>query len=122
RDYYFSTEKRFVETRDRYLDHVAKMFELAGSSKADAKAAADTVFAFEKRLAEARLDNVAMRDPQQTDHKVTVAELQKMTPHFDWNAYFQSTGIAPAPLNVDQPKFMAAVEHELSATPLGAWK
>jgi len=28
RDYYFSEEKRFVETRERYLDHVAKMFEL----------------------------------------------------------------------------------------------
>jgi putative endopeptidase len=122
RDYYLSTEKRFVETRERYVDHVARMFELAGSSKAEAKAAADTVFAFEKRLAEAQLDNVALRDPKQTDHKVSVADLQQMTPHFDWSAYFQSTGIGAAPLNVDQPKFMAAVEHELSATPLGAWK
>jgi endothelin-converting enzyme/putative endopeptidase len=38
------------------------------------------VFAFEKRLAEASLDNVALRDPKLQDHTTTFAELQKMAP------------------------------------------
>src|SRR6476469_7066479 len=65
RDYYLKPDKRFVEARAKYLEHVAKMFELAGTKPAEAKAAANTVFAFEKRLAQASLDNVALRDPHQ---------------------------------------------------------
>ena len=32
RDYYLKTEPRFVEARAKYLEHVAKMFELAGTA------------------------------------------------------------------------------------------
>lgn len=122
RDYYLKDEKRFVETREKYREHIAKMFELTGTSKADAKKAAETIFAMETRLAKAQLDNVALRDPAATDHKVTVAELQKMTPDFDWTRYFDRTGIPAIDLNVDQPRFMAAAETELKSTPLNAWK
>jgi putative endopeptidase len=122
RDYYFKDEPRFVEIREKYRQHIAKMLELAGSSKDEAKKASDTVFAFETRLAKAHLDNVALRDPAATDHKVTVAALQKMTPHFDWKRYFERTGIPPSDLNVDQPKFMAVADEELDKTPLAVWK
>ena len=43
---------------------------------------------FETALAKASLDNVARRDPEATDHKTTFAELQKMSPQFDWNGFF----------------------------------
>ena len=43
----------------------------------------------ETRLAEVSLDNVALRDPKATDHKMSFAELQKLTPAFDWNAYYR---------------------------------
>jgi putative endopeptidase len=122
RDYYLKTEPRFVDARAKYRTHVAKMFELAGYSKTAAKKASDAVFALEKRLAKAQLDNVALRDPNATDHKVSVAALQKMTPHFNWTRYLDREAIAPADLNVDQPKFMAAVDRELTATSLKAWK
>jgi len=122
RDYYFSSEKRFVETRNKYREHLAKMFTLAGYDKESARKASDTVFAFETRLAQAHLTNVELRDPNATDHKVTAAALQKMTPHFEWARYFERTGIPSADLNVDQPKFMAAVEKELADTPLASWR
>ncbi len=64
RDYYVKTEPRFQEAREKYKVHVAHMLELAGASRADSRKAADAVFAFEKQLAEASLDNVALRDPQ----------------------------------------------------------
>jgi endothelin-converting enzyme/putative endopeptidase len=38
RDYYLKTEPRFVEARAKYLEHVAKMFVLAGEAPAAAKA------------------------------------------------------------------------------------
>jgi len=122
RDYYLKPDPRFADAREKYLAHVAKMFELTGMSAADAKSAADTVFALEKRLATASLDKVALRTPASTDHKMSVADLQKLTPHFDWSRYLDRAHVAPADLNVDQLEFMRAVEKELTSTPLSAWQ
>jgi putative endopeptidase len=122
RDYYMSTQKRFVETRAKYLEHVATMFELAGESKESAQKAAQTVFALESRLATGHFTNVERRDPNLSDNIVTVAQLQKMTPSFDWTSYFRQTRIPSAKLNVMQPKFMATVDRELAETPVSAWR
>jgi endothelin-converting enzyme/putative endopeptidase len=122
RDYYMSTEKRFVETRAKYLEHVATMFELAGRSKEAAQKAAHTVFALESRLATAHLTNVERRDPKRADNIMSVAQLQKMTPHFDWTSYLRRTGLPADDLNVMQPAFMATVDRELAEAPVSAWR
>ena len=122
RDYYLKPEKRFAEARDKYHEHVQKMFELAGSKPAAAKADAETVFAFEKRLAEASLDNVELRDPTKQDHKTKFADLSKVAPSFDWAQYFDAGKMPHADLNVTQPKFLQQFEKELKSTPLAQWR
>jgi putative endopeptidase len=122
RDYYLKTEQRFVEGREKYHAHVAKMFELAGTKPEAAKANAETVFAFEKRLAEASLDNVALRDPTQQDHKTKFADLDKLAPDFGWAAYFDAGKMPHADLNVTQPKFFEAFDKELKTTPVAQWR
>ncbi|HEX6832618.1 MAG TPA: M13 family metallopeptidase [Rudaea sp.] len=122
RDYYLKPEARFVEARDRYNTHVAKMFELAGAKPAEAKADAASVFEFEKRLAQASLDNVALRDPKQQDHKTTFADLQKSAPDFNWAGYFDTAKLPRSDLNVTQPAYVQALEREFKATPVAQWK
>jgi putative endopeptidase len=122
RDYYLKPDARFVEARDKYQTHVTKMFELAGATPAAAKQDEATVFAFEKRLAEASLDNVALRDPHLQDHKTSFADLTKLTPDFDWAAYFTASKLPRIDLNVTQPKFMQEVDTELKSTPIAQWK
>ncbi len=122
RDYYFKAEPRFKEARAKYVVHVANMFKLAGYSEADAKKAADTVFQMETKLAEPQLDNVQLRDPKATDHKVSFAELKKMMPAFDWDGFYKGASLSSAALNVDQPKYMAEVDRQLKETPLATWK
>ncbi len=122
RDYYFKPEKRFVEARAKYQDHIAKVFTLLGSKPAEAKKAADVVFAFETRLAKASLDNVALRDPKNTDHPTKFDALAKEATHVDWKAYFDDLEIPHADLNVDQPAFVAALDKELASTPVAAWR
>lgn len=122
RDYYLKSEKRFVQARDKYREHVAKTFELAGADPAGAKRDAAIVFAFEKRLAEASLDNVALRDPHNEDHKTTFAGLAKQAPEFDWAAYFDAAKIPHDDLNVTQPKFLQRFATELKSTPVAQWK
>jgi putative endopeptidase len=122
RDYYLKPEPRFQEAREKYLAHVANMLKLIGYDEASAKAAAHVVFAFEKSLAENSLDNVALRDPTNTDHKTSFAELKKMSPAFDWERYFAAAGIPTTELNVSEPKFMQEVDRQLRETSLSDWK
>lgn len=122
RDYYIKTEPRFKEAREKYLAHVARIFTLAGYTDAQAKAAAETVFRMEKQLAEASLDNVALRDPQATDHKTSFAALQKLTPNFNWTAYYRQLELRPGDVNLTEPKFIEEFNRQLSATPIADWK
>jgi endothelin-converting enzyme/putative endopeptidase len=122
RDYYVKPEKRFADARAGYLVYVAKILTLAGATPEQAKAGAETVMRFETALAKPSLDNVALRDPHATDHPLSVAELQAMTPHFDWAAFYESAGVQQGKVNVDQPAFLAEVERQLVSTPIADWK
>ncbi len=123
RDYYLKTEARFKEAREKYVEHVIAMFKLAGWDQKSAAASSQTIMAMETKLAEASLDNVALRDPAATDHNTTFVQLQALEPHVDWTAYFQHKQIpADVDLNVDQPKFMQEFDRQWQQTPLADWK
>ena len=122
RDYYLKPEERFQKALEEYLVHVADMFQLSGYSKADAKKASDSVMQFETSLAKASLDNVALRDPQVLDHKMTFAEMKQLSPLFDWDEFFTAAKVSRAPLNVEQPKFMQEFNRQLADTSLEEWK
>ena len=123
RDYYLKPDDHFKETREKYVAHVATMLTLAGWDKKSASAASHTIMTMETKLAEASLDNVTLRDPSATDHNTTFAQLQAMTPTFDWAGYFAHAQIPQdTDMNVDQPKFMAEFERQLQQTPLADWK
>ena len=63
------------ETRAKYVEHVARMFELLGDAPAAAKTEAQTVMEIETALAKASLTRVELRDPYKLFHKMTRAEL-----------------------------------------------
>jgi putative endopeptidase len=122
RDYYVKSEPRFKEAREKYRVHVAHVIELGGASRAASRQAADAVFAMEKELAVASLDNVALRDPRATDHKSTFIELTNLAPDFDWPGYFAVAKLPRATVNVQQPAFMKAMDRLFLEAPLASWK
>jgi endothelin-converting enzyme/putative endopeptidase len=123
RDYYLKSEPRFKEAREKYVEHFTAMFKLAGWDQKTAAAGAQTVMTMETKLAEASLDNVAMRDPSNTDHNTTFAQLQAMAPHFDWAGYFKHRQLpSDVDMNVDEPKFMQEFDRQIQQTPLSDWK
>ena len=123
RDYYLKPDARFKEAREKYVEHVAKMFTLIGWDQQAAAAGAQTVMSMETKFAEASLDNVALRNPDATDHNSTFAQLQTLAPHFDWADYFRHNQLAQdVDLNVDQPKYMQEFDRQLQQTPLADWK
>ena len=123
RDYYLKTDAKSQEIRDKYLAHVQRMFELAGEPADQAKKDAGTVMAIETALAKGSLDRVSRRDPEKVYHKMTVQELEKLGPAFQWNEYFHDSG-APAfqDINVASPEFVKALNAEVQNRSLDDWK
>jgi len=123
RDYYIKDDAKSVETRQKYLAHVQKMFELAGDSPDVAAAEAKTVLSIETTLAQASMDRTQRRDPKTRDHKMTVAEIAANAPNFDLATYFGSNGSPKFnTLNVGNPDFFKQVNSQLDSVSLADWK
>jgi putative endopeptidase len=122
RDYYLGSEPRYVDARAQYRVHVVKVLNLAGIPERQADRAAADILALEKRLAESSLDSATAADPAATDHKMSFAQLRKLTPHIDWNGYFAEAKLPRIDVSVAEPKFMTQLDQELKSTPVETWK
>jgi putative endopeptidase len=123
RDYYLRDDEKFATTRRQYVEHITRMFELAGSDHAKAAADAERVLALELHLARASMPRVEMRKPENIYHITPVAELQSIAPQLDWTSFFNSIGLADLrSLNVAQPEFFKEANRLLEQAPLESWK
>jgi putative endopeptidase len=120
-------EDKHKEILEAYQVHVGKMFALAGWDKEKSEAAAKTVVELETTLASKHWDNVATRDADKTNNPTKFTELQKLTPTFDWNLWFEGAGIDPKVLAesiVMMPSFfegLASVYSESNLENLKTW-
>ncbi len=123
RDYYTKTDDESKKLRDEYVAHVTKMLTLLGEPPAKAADDAKAIMALETKLAEASMTRVERRNPDNTYHRKTLDEAAKLTPNFSWSGFLKDLD-APTvvAVNVGQPAYFEAVNRELSATPLPAWK
>jgi putative endopeptidase len=123
RDYYLVDTERFKTIRAKYVEHVTKMFVLAGESQAQAAKDAAAVMEVETAFAKASMSRTEMRDPVATYHIYSTADLAKLTPEFDWSIYFKSIGIGSFDsLNVGTPDFFKSMDGLLKSEPVDAWK
>ncbi|HYL92514.1 MAG TPA: M13 family metallopeptidase [Alphaproteobacteria bacterium] len=123
RDYYVKTDAKSVETREKYVEHVTKMFKLLGDDDAAAQKEAAAVMGIETKLAQAAFERVKMRDPKNRDHKMKVSELSTLAPNFHFDKFFAASG-APAftEVNVIPPDFFQQTNATIEATSLDDWK
>ncbi|HLI76451.1 MAG TPA: M13 family metallopeptidase [Acidobacteriaceae bacterium] len=123
RDYYLNPAPRFAKLRDGYVENMKATFALLGDTSDQAAAEADAVMKIETALAKGSMDRVEMRDPSKRYHILTVAEVQALTPDYNWKAYLTGIGMGSAPtLNVMSPDFEKTVEAEITGESLEAWK
>ena len=116
-------EDKSQEMRDKYVEHVAKMFELTGTEPDEAAKKAQGILALETQLAKNSLSRVERRDPDRTYNKRSRVELQTSTPNFNWDNYFAAAG-APdfETLNVGMPDFIANLDKIILNTDLNTIK
>ena len=123
RDFYIDNAEKSQEIRKKYLEHLRKMFALAGESDKQAQADAATVMEMETAMARSAMENVKRRDPKNLNNKMTMQQLQALTPSFDWKRYFGLVD-APAPERyiVTSPEFFRAFEQLIKQHPVEHWK
>ncbi len=123
RDYYIKDDAKSKETRERYQQHVQKMFELAGDSPDVAAGEAKTVLAVETGLAQSSMDRTERRDPKNRDHVMKTQEAETLAPNFDLAQYFAQNGSPRfTTLNVGNPNFFKQVNEQLGSVALDDWK
>ena len=72
-----SNTLRSKAQRAMYVEHVARLFVLAGDSAFRATEHAAAVMDLETALAKASMDAVEKRDPEKTYNRLSIAELEK---------------------------------------------
>ena len=123
RDYYTKEDAKSKEIRERYLQHVQKVFELLGDKTDVAKSNAATVMSLETALAKASWTRVERRNPYNLRNKMTMGSLEQLAPEFDWTAFYRESRYPQfETVNVDAPKFYKQVNELLKSEPLDHWK
>jgi putative endopeptidase len=123
RDNYLKDDPANVEMRAKYLEHVQKMFVLAGDSDDTGKKEAQTVMTIETALAKASMDRTLRRDPKNRDHMMELTAVEKDNPNFEFAEFFQTAKVPSfAKLNVGNPDFFKQINDLLASAPVDDWK
>jgi putative endopeptidase len=123
RDYYLNQDERSKTLRAQYVAHVTKMFELLGDTPEKAATEAQNVMTVETALAKGSMPRVDRRNPANVYHVMTIAQLQTMTPDFNWKVYLDAKnegGLATA--NVISPGFFKAMQEQFDSASIDALK
>jgi putative endopeptidase len=123
RDDYTRDDAEAVTLREQYLAHVTAMLKLLGDGDEQAGAAARTVMEIETRLARASKTRVEMRNIPGLYNKMTLAQLQELSPGFDWSRYLKNIGRQEiGDFIVTAPAFFKEMGNMLKEVPLAQWK
>ena len=90
REYYLENDEATAKIRNAFRAHVQKMYQLAGFDEAAAKKGVEVVMDVETRLAKAFRSRTELRNPHANYNKMSLEELKKNYPTFDWDAYLSA--------------------------------
>jgi putative endopeptidase len=116
RDYYLSTDPKLVDTKAKYLKHLTNVLNLAGEKNAAARAKA--ILDFETQVAKVHWTRAESRDANKTYNKMTMAEIRKFAPGFDFPAYLKDEGANVDYVLVYQPSAFKGISKLIGSTPL----
>jgi len=121
REYYFKEDETSVELRAKYVEHIEKMFALAGFS--DGAAAAGTIMALETRLAEQNMKKEDARNWSVNYNKVAVEALPGVMPNFNWDGYLAAADLqGVGALVLLTTDYMKALDGIITDTDIATWK
>lgn len=119
--YYFKTDSASRHVIEAYKNYIAEILSLSGESTQPV-ADAETIFALEKKLAEASNGREELSVPETNYHLMSVAEMQLLTPNIQWRQLLNTMDVHTDTLLVGQPAFYKALSGLLKSIPVAVWK
>jgi putative endopeptidase len=114
--YYSSSE--VADVRAKYRAYVEQVLTLIGWTQPAARA--DEIVAFETKVAAASTPLEQLVDPSRTYHSLSLAELRRLAPAFDWTAYFAGAALSPPQrVVIDDPRAFSRISALFAKADLG---
>ena len=93
KEYYSDNDEISTNIRNSFREHVKNMFILHGFTAEEAEKNMEAVMEIETRLAAKHLSRVERRNPLNSYHKMSYAEMKKQIPSIDWDTFYSLLGI-----------------------------
>ena len=121
REYYLDQSAKMQAHRAAYRNYIITIEKLAGLPGGEA--AADRIIALETELSKAQWEAADRRDVDKIYNPMSVAELSKFAPEFDWNSTLAKSGLgATSSVIVTEPSAVQAAGRIFASVPLSTWK
>lgn len=118
REYYLEDDEATAKIRNAFRVHVQKMYQLAGFDEATAQKGMEVVMDVETRLAKAFRSLTELRDPHANYNKMSLEDLKKNYPTFNWDVYLSTQGLKDVrEVIVGQPASLKAAADILNTLP-----
>jgi len=123
REYYLKDDEGSADLRAQYVEHIEKMFGLAGF--ADGAAAAATIMALETGLAKENMTKEQSRNWTENYNMVAMDDLAELMPNFNWDGYLAAGELQELELgglvffNTD---YVKALDGIIADTDIDTWK
>lgn len=123
KNYYIKNSLRFIKIRKAYKLYISGLFQLSGESRLNSEFMAGIIINMERELAEISMSIHDRLNPGSTCNIMTINELQKLSPGFNWKKYFSSMGIpVKFQINVSQPDYFRRFGILIKKTSIENWK
>lgn len=123
RSFYFDTDSRTVTIRQKFIEHVARMFKIIGYDSVRAKQAAENMMKLETAFARASRKKEDTRDPIKNYNKISYKQLMETSRNFNWPVFTEGIGLrAVDTVVVGQPEFLDSLNTYLKSIPVNDWK
>ena len=109
KEYYLDQDKATADIREAFKQHIVKMFQLFGFSKAAATKKMQNIMKVETALAKVSKSRTELRDPEANYNKMTLQEFQTKYPNLPLEKVMNAKGVESQYLQemvVGQPAFL----------------
>lgn len=109
KEYYLDNDKATADIREAFKQHIVKMFQLFGFSKAAATKKMQNIMKVETALAKVSKSRTELRDPEANYNKMTLQEFQTKYPNLPLEKVMNAKGVESKYLQemvVGQPAFL----------------
>lgn len=122
RDYYFNTDAQTLKIRNEYPKHIQRMLTMLYNDSVKAKMHSEYIMKLESSIAFTHKKLEELRDPYANYNMMSIAQINKLSPLFNFSEQFKTLKLETDSIIVGQPLFFQKMNAQLNSVPIEAWK